>query len=236
MGLENRVAVIAGATGGLGRVVTASLAARVMRVALMGSNAGRLQALVQELELTEGTYSTYVLNILDRTAAAAAARAVVERMGRVDALFNFVGGWLGGKTVVETSAPEVQEMLGRHFWTTFNLAQVFVPHLLANQWGRIAVVMSAAATTPGTKKLPYAVGKAAQQTLMLALAEELKGTGVTANMLVVNTIDTQHERDRAPSPKNALWTTPEEIVTALLYLLSDDAQGVNGVRLPLYGG
>ncbi len=236
MGLENRVAVIAGATGGLGRVVTASLAARGMRVALMGSNAGRLQALVQELELTEGTYSTYVLNILDRTAAAAAARAVVERMGRVDALFNFVGGWLGGKTVVETSAPEVQEMLGRHFWTTFNLAQVFVPHLLANQWGRIAVVMSAAATTPGTKKLPYAVGKAAQQTLMLALAEELKGTGVTANMLVVNTIDTQHERDRAPSPKNALWTTPEEIVTALLYLLSDDAQGVNGVRLPLYGG
>src|SRR5581483_6222425 len=121
MGLENRVAVIAGATGGLGRVVTASLAAWGMRVALMGSNAGRLQALVQELELTEGTYSTYVLNILDRTAAAAAARAVVERMGRVDALFNFVGGWLGGKTVVETSAPEVQEMLGRHFWTTFNL-------------------------------------------------------------------------------------------------------------------
>lgn len=46
---------------------------------------------------------------------------------------------------------------------------------------------------------------------MLTLAQELKGTGVTANLLLVRTIDVKHERDREPTPRNAFWTTPEEI-------------------------
>ena len=71
---------------------------------------------------------------------------------------------------------------------------------------------------------------------MLTLAEELKHSGVTANVLRVKTIDVQHERQHQPSPKNASWTTPEEIAAAIIYLCSDEAQQVNGARLPLYGG
>jgi NAD(P)-dependent dehydrogenase (short-subunit alcohol dehydrogenase family) len=81
----------------------------------------------------------------------------------------------------------------------------------------------------------YAAAKAAQDTLMLTLAKELAGTGVTANVLQVRTIDTAHERDRARSEKNAAWSTPEEISAAILYLCTDAAQGINGARLPLYG-
>jgi NAD(P)-dependent dehydrogenase (short-subunit alcohol dehydrogenase family) len=71
--------------------------------------------------------------------------------------------------------------------------------------------------------------------LILSLAQELKGTGVTSNILQVKTIDTKHLRRSAPSTKNASWTSPEEIVEAINYLVSENAQMVNGARVPLYG-
>jgi NAD(P)-dependent dehydrogenase (short-subunit alcohol dehydrogenase family) len=79
------------------------------------------------------------------------------------------------------------------------------------------------------------VGKAAQEALTLAIAKESAGSGVTANILQVRTIDADRERDRNPSGKNASWTTPEEITAAILYLCSDEAGVVNGARIPLYG-
>ncbi len=67
------------------------------------------------------------------------------------------------------------------------------------------------------------MGKAAQETLMATLAEEIKGSGVTANVLRVRTIDVNHERENHPAPRIASWTTPEEIAEAVLYLCSDAA-------------
>ena len=70
---------------------------------------------------------------------------------------------------------------------------------------------------------------------MLTLAEELKNSGVTAKVLRVRSINVEHKGEREPSAKDASWTTPEEIVAALLYLCSDEANRVNGARIPLYG-
>jgi NAD(P)-dependent dehydrogenase (short-subunit alcohol dehydrogenase family) len=126
-------------------------------------------------------------------------------------------------------------MLQQHLWTTFYLAKIFGPHLAANGWGRLIVVSSPSVATPPANGAPYTIGKSAQEALMLTLAEEFKGTGVTANVLRVRTIDVKHERDNQPSPKTASWTTPEEIAAAILYLCSDEAGMVNGARIPLYG-
>jgi NAD(P)-dependent dehydrogenase (short-subunit alcohol dehydrogenase family) len=159
----------------------------------------------------------------------------LARFGRVDILLHFVGGWVGGKSVPEVPEEEVESMLQQHLWTTFFLAKVLSPHMVANGWGRIVVVSSPSASVPPANGLPYSVGKSAQEALMMTLAEELKGTGVTANILRVRTIDVKHERDRQPTEKTASWTTPEEIVSAIRYLSSDEAGMVNGARIPLYG-
>ena len=63
----------------------------------------------------------------------------------------------------------------------------------------------------------------------------MEDTGVTANLLLVRTIDAQHERDRERTAKNSAWTSPEEIYAAIFYLCSQEAGAVNGARLPLYG-
>ena len=71
--------------------------------------------------------------------------------------------------------------------------------------------------------------------LLRSLARETADTGVTANLVVVRTIDMRHERKTEPTPKNATWTTPEEIADAFVYLASPAAAAVTGTRLALDG-
>jgi NAD(P)-dependent dehydrogenase (short-subunit alcohol dehydrogenase family) len=71
--------------------------------------------------------------------------------------------------------------------------------------------------------------------MLRSLARDLAGSGVTANLLIVKTIDKDHERDREPTAKNAQWTTPEEIAAAMVMLCEDAAATINGARIPLFG-
>ncbi|HMA37479.1 MAG TPA: SDR family oxidoreductase [Chloroflexia bacterium] len=120
-------------------------------------------------------------------------------------------------------------------WTTLHVLQAFGPALVSNGWGRVIAVSSPFAARPQANGAAYAVGKAAQEALLGSLAEEVADTGVTANLLLVRTIDAQHERAQARTAKNAAWTSPEEVAAAILYLCSAEAGAINGARLPLYG-
>ena len=233
---KDRVAVITGATGNLGSVVAKSLAEQGARLALLSTNSERLERLANDLALPQEQVLTVAANLTEAGAAQASADRVLETYGRVDMLLHLVGGWTGGKAVTDVDANDMSDMLNQHLWTTFHLAQAYVPHLRENGWGRIVVVSSPYAVNPPAKMGPYAVGKAAEEALVLTLAREVAGSGVTANVLHVRTIDAKHERDQQPTAKNANWTTPEEITAAILYLCSDEAHVVNGARIPLYGG
>ncbi len=233
--MEQRIAMITGATGSLGRAVAARFAKEGARLALFGTNAERLERLARELNLPPDRWLARALDLRTADGAQTAAQAVVEKFGRAEILVHAIGGWMGGRPVARVPANDVIEMLQQHLWTTFHVAQAFVPHLVANRWGRVIVVSSPHASNPPEHSAPYAIGKAAEEALVLTLARELRGSGVTANVLQVHTIDVQHERDREPTPKNASWTTPEEIAAMILYLCSEEARVVNGARIPLYG-
>jgi len=235
MGMENRVVVITGATGGLGSVTSAAFAAQGAHLALVSTNQQKLDHLIRKLNLSEDRYVTITadLGVKDETDFAAAR--ILAKFGHVDILLHLVGGWSGGKPILEVESAQVEEMLRQHLWTTYNLVQAFLPGMLAQHWGRIIAVSSPFASHPSSNLAPYVIGKAAQEALLLSVAREAKDTGVTANMLLVKNIDTRHERQTNPSPKNVSWTTPEEIFTSLMYLCSEEAGMINGARLPLYG-
>jgi NAD(P)-dependent dehydrogenase (short-subunit alcohol dehydrogenase family) len=90
------------------------------------------------------------------------------------------------------------------------------------------VVSASTVPDPPGKTAIYTAAKAAQENLVLNLAAELKGDGVTANIIQVRAIDVHVTRKGS-------GTTPEEIVAAMVYLLSEEASKVNGARIPLYG-
>ncbi len=235
MALRDKVVVITGATGSLGSVTARIFGEQEARLALFSSNIERVEGLARELGLPQERVLTGALNFTEPETGRAAANMVLEKFGRADVLLHLVGGWTGGKSVIDVPASEVTDMLNQHVWSTFYLAQAFVPHLVENGWGRIIVVSSPLASNPPAKMAPYVVGKAAQEALVLTIAKEVAGSGVTANVLLVRSIDVKHERDQEPSPKNANWTTPEEIIASIMYLCSDEAHVINGARIPLYG-
>jgi len=235
MSFNGKVAVIAGATGGLGKAVAQQMAHKGARLVLIGRNKDRLKELLDELELPAEEHMLSTGDLSQPGTLGETAQAAMEKFGQIDILLNLIGGWKGGETITDMPAEAVQDMLDQHLWTTYHLTQAFVPYLRQSSAGRVIVVSSPTASQPGVKTGPYAIGKAAQETLILTLSEELAGSEATANILQVKAIDTKGRRDTDTSGKYASWTTPEEIVAAILYLGSSQARMINGTRIPLYG-
>jgi NAD(P)-dependent dehydrogenase (short-subunit alcohol dehydrogenase family) len=230
-----RVALITGATGALGRVVAARFAADGWRLGLVGTDEERLRSMAAELDLDDERWSPATGDLAHAAAARVAVEAISRRFGAVDAVIHLVGGWAGGKPITATDPDDVASMLDQHVRTTHHVVVAAVPGMVERGWGRVLAVTTPFATEPGATSGGYAIGKAGQEIVLRMLAKEVAGTGVTVNMVVVKTIDSKHERESAPTAKNAGWTTPEEIAATFRYLASDDAAAINGARIPLFG-
>lgn len=223
--LTDRVFVITGATGVLGQLAAHTFVDQGASLSLLSNDQDKLDDLAHDLNLPADRILVHNVELLDESAVRDSSEAVSAKFGRVDALIHLVGGWTGGRTIAESNASEFKFMLDQHAWTSIYLLRAFSPKLAANGWGRVIAVTSPLATNPSAKMGAYAVGKAAQETLLMTLADEFAGTDLTANVIQVSSIDVKD---------SGQGTSPEEIVAAMVYLCSDEARKVNGTRLPLY--
>lgn len=217
--------LITGATGGLGRKTAEAFAAQGHSLVLLDHGQEKLDALTRALNLPPERLLVSVIDLRDGEAIRATVEAVAAKFGGVHALVHLVGGWVGGKTLVEADAKDLDFMLGQHVWSTFHLFQAFAPQLVQNGWGRVMVVSASTVPNPPGKTGIYTAAKAAQENLVLTLAAEMKEQGITANIIQVRSIDVQNQ---------GKGTTPDEIVAAMLYLFSDEASKITGARIPLY--
>lgn len=222
---QGRVIVITGATGALGNKTAQAFTQRGHSLALLDNDQNKLDALVRDLNLPDDRLFASVVDLRNEQAVRDSAEAVAAKFGRVNALIHLVGGWTGGKTLPETSADDLNAMLGQHVWTTFHLFQAFSPKLAESNWGRVITVSPSTVSNPPAKRGVYNATKAAQENLVMTLAAELKESNVTANIIQVRAIDVENK---------GTGTTPDEIVAAVLYLFSDEAGKITAARIPLY--
>jgi NAD(P)-dependent dehydrogenase (short-subunit alcohol dehydrogenase family) len=223
--MNNKVILITGATGALGSKTAHAFAEQGHSLVLLDHNQARLDSLAHDLDLPAERFLASVLDLRDGQSVRAAAEAVSAKFGAVHGLIHLIGGWVGGKTLSEASPDELEFMLGQHVWTTFHLFQAFTPHLVNSKGGRVIVISASMVPNPPGKTGPYTAAKAAQENLVLTLAAELKDQGVTANIIQVRAIDVKNE---------GKGTTPEEIVAAMLFLFSKEAEKISGARIPVY--
>ena len=220
-----KTVLITGATGGLGKKTAQAFAAHGHSLILLDRNQDRLDELTSRLNLPVERVFASVMDLRDVEAIRATAEAVAAKFGGVHALIHLVGGWVGGKTLVEGDAKDLESMLGQHIWTTFHLLQAFAPQMVQHKWGRVMIVSASNVPSPQGKTGIYTAAKAAQENLILTLGAELKDQGVTANIIQVRAIDEKN---------TGKGTMPDEIVAAMLYLFSEEAAKVSGARIPLY--
>ncbi|WKZ47165.1 MAG: SDR family oxidoreductase [Anaerolineales bacterium] len=225
MGEGAKTIVITGATGALGKKTAQAFAERGHSLVLFGNDREKMDSLVRDSNLPSERLHTAILDLRDGQAVHSAGEVVSAKFGGVHGLIHLIGGWLGGKTIPETAVDDFDSMLGQHVWTTIHLFQTFMPLLEKSKWGRVITVSPSGVSSPLPKRGAYTAAKAAQETLMLTLAAELKESNVTANIIQVKAIDVEGK---------GIGATPEEIVAAILYLFSDDAGKVTGAKLPLY--
>jgi len=217
--------VITGATGALGNLVAKTFAERSHNIALLDKDQNKLDSLTGDLNLPTDRLYAQTIDLLDGQAVHDSAEAVQSKFGSVHALMHLVGGWKGGKTIAETPDDDLESMLNQHVRTTFNLFKSFSTYLSANGWGRVIVISPSTASNPPGKSGAYTAAKAAQENLVLSLSAELKQAGVTANIIQVRAIDVENKGTGA---------SPAEIVATMNYLFSDEANKINGARIPLY--
>lgn len=221
-----RVIVITGAFGVLGSAVAKSAAEQ-----------GAELALIDFAKAPAGLDAGVVLgevDLADQVKASAAMAAVGERYGRIDALLNIAGGFTWEK--VEGQDPATWTAMHRlNVMTAANASRAAIPYLRASGAGRIVNVGSAAAQKAGAGMGAYAAAKAGVHALTQALAEELKGDGVTVNAVLPSIIDTPANRADMPDADVSSWVAPADLAAVMLFLASDAARAVTGALVPVTG-
>ena len=235
MSIDQRVVLVTGATGGLGGVVVRTFAEAGARLGLVGTDRERLVAAASAAGLADDRWAPGVGDLTDAEAARRVVADVSGALGPVDALLHLVGGYAGGGPIAEFDDDQLRSMLDQHLWSTLNVARAAVPGMVERGWGRVIAVTASTVVTTPPKLAAYTVAKAAEETLLRTLAREVSGNGVTVNLIAVRTIDTDRERERNPMPKNATWTTPEELASVMLYLCADEAGAITGARIAMDG-
>lgn len=230
--LVGRVIAVAGAGGNLGPIVARTLARTGARLALGGRDLGQLDALAEEIGPGMDTAS---VDLLDPAAARTWANGIVERLGRVDGLVHLVGGWWPSAPIEEASLEDWNRFHDLLIRTYQFATQAFALQLLASGRGRVVLVSPGQAQAPSHTNASYAAAKAAAETWTLALADRFRGTGSTANIVVVGAIVTPAMRVESPDKDFSSFTPAEAIAEAIVYLCSDAAASMNGQRLTLRG-
>jgi NAD(P)-dependent dehydrogenase (short-subunit alcohol dehydrogenase family) len=234
-GLKDKVMIITGAAGNLGRAVAACVQAQGARMVLVERSVEHLKAAYGELKGSDQHWLAGDVDMTDPKAVNAMAAEAHKRFGRLDGLVNTVGGFRGGKPVHEADLAEWDFMYDINVRTALHACRAVIPYMLKAQSGRIVNVASRNAFQGSPNYAAYSAAKTAVLRLTESLAGELKTHGINVNCIVPGTIDTPQNREAMPKADFSTWVPPEDIASVIAFLLSDEARSVTGAAVPVYG-
>jgi NAD(P)-dependent dehydrogenase (short-subunit alcohol dehydrogenase family) len=235
--LENRIAIVTGGTGALGRAVVENFLIAGAKLAVPYIVDAEVPILQKQLGDRFPASAVFLkkTDVADEAQAAAFVADVVSKWRKVDILVNLVGGFWGGKPIAETSLSEWQSMFDLNLKPTFLYCCAVVPIMKQNKWGRIVSVASRSGLQGAGEYAAYAVSKGAIATFTASLAQEVLDDGVMVNAIAPSTIDTEANRAAMPKAKHENWVKPADIAKTIAYLCSDDCRVTSGAVIPVYG-
>ena len=236
MDFTDRVVLITGGTGALGSVVTRAFLQNGARVVTTYHGEAGFRALQNSLGEEKARLQGVQANVTKAGDTQQLVEQTLAQFRRLDVLAHLVGGFAGGVNVAELAEADWDHMLTLNLKSVFLMCKAVLPHMLKNGYGRIVNTASRGAIEVGAGASAYAVAKAGVLTLTKAIAQEVKGRGVTANTVLPGTIDTAANRQAMPQAQLSSFVRPESVAQVILFLASAAAAEVNGAAVPVYGG
>ncbi|MEE8489187.1 MAG: SDR family oxidoreductase [Acidimicrobiia bacterium] len=228
-----KTVVITGGTGGLGTSLVRRLIVEDYRLAVTYLLPDEAREFEQEFDVDEDRLLLTRVDATNPEAVASLFKDVSEKWGAIHGVCSLVGGWAGGRDVEETDDVRFDRMLDINLRSAFYAVRAAVPYLREAGWGRVVLVGSRAAIDFPESQAAFNIAKAGVVALGRSVAQELDGTGVTANVLMPSVIDTPATRQSLPYADYVDWPTPDEIAAVAQFVLSDASGVMNGAVIPV---
>jgi NAD(P)-dependent dehydrogenase (short-subunit alcohol dehydrogenase family) len=243
--LDGKVAVVVGATSGIGRVLALGLARAGAHVVPTGRRLSNIEEVAGSIESMGRRTARVACDVTDAASLDAARRSVEDALGRVDILVNSAGRTKRTPTL-ELPESEWNDILETNLTGTLRACRAFAPGMLARGWGRIINIASLASFVGLFEVAAYTASKAGVAGLTRALAVEWGPRGVNVNAIAPGVFRTDFNQallDGTPRGQEFLTRTPlgrfgsiEELQGAAVFLASEAASFVNGEVLAVDGG
>lgn len=227
--LKGKTAVVTGATGGLGKAVVRGLLDNGARVAAMARHP---QDSTATMPNADSFFRHYAADLTDETAVATVFEAVQKDFGAVDLLVHLLGGYHGGTPVKDTPLSTWRQMMDLNLTSAFLCCRAAMQQMTG---GKIVAIAAETALVPRAGAAAYAAAKAGLIALIRAIAEEGKSIDIQANVLAPGIILTEANRRAMPEADFNKWVTPAQITQTVVFLCSQQADGVTGsvIRMPI---
>jgi NAD(P)-dependent dehydrogenase (short-subunit alcohol dehydrogenase family) len=229
--MKGKKVLLTGGTGGLGLGVTPAVLARGAEITIPYHNTREVERL--KGFLSPADFSRIQFVTVDLTDESSVQR-LIDGMGRVDVLIHLVGGFSMGPTH-EYSLEQWKHDFELNLTTTFLVCKHSLRKMLEHGYGRIVTTGSRGAVEPGGQLAAYCASKAGVVALTKAIADETKGTNITANVVLPSIIDTPTNRAEMGAENASKWVKPESLAEVICFLASEAAHDIRGAAVPVYG-
>ena len=243
MPLSGRVALITGASQGIGRACALKFAAKGAAVAVAARNREKLNELVQEISACGGNAAAIAMDVSDEDQIKAAFKTALAQFGKIDILVNNAG-IARDQLVMRMKRADWDAVLNTNLTSAYLCIQQVVGSMLKQRWGRIVNIASIFGQTGQAGQANYAASKAGLIGLTMAIAREVGSRNITCNAVAPGFIDTAMTLALSDEFKqNAVKMiplgrvgTPEDVANSVAFLASDEAAYITGHVLNVNGG
>jgi acetoacetyl-CoA reductase len=241
--LSGRIALITGASQGIGRACALELARSGATVALAARSADKLSAVAAEISAAGGSARTYALDVSSEESIKACAKAVLADLGKVDILVNNAGITRDG-TFHKMTPKQWHDVVSTNLDSCFNVTRQVIDGMRERKWGRIIQISSINGQKGQYGQANYAAAKAGMHGFTISLAQENAKFGITVNTVSPGYIGTDmvmavpeevRAKITAQIPTGRLGR-PDEIAYAVAFFLPDEAAWITGANLSANGG
>ena len=241
--VSGRVALVTGASQGIGRACAVELARGGAVVALAARSTDKLETVAVEIRAAGGTAEIFRLDVGDEASIKECAKAVLGKLGRVEILLNNAGITRDGLSMRMKRA-DWDEVLSTNLTGSFLMTQALLPQMLKVRWGRIINVTSIVGETGQAGQANYAASKAGLIGLTKSLARELASRTITVNAVAPGYIETAMTAVLNEAQRSAMLSVvplaragaEADVAHAVRFLASEEAGYITGHTLDVNGG